>query len=177
MHERSKFARSGAWVRENLYANLVFLGLVPDQYQEARKVASEVEKELGFSDDTDTRTIITFGPKIEQTLEKLSVTLSSSANTAPTLTTAYRLVTSQPASFRFLSDWAKYHKGYLAERDRLYVANTIGIEDLNRLIEQRLAARAKKDFKESDRIRDELAAMGVAIKDSKDGTTRWEVAR
>ncbi len=38
------------------------------------------------------------------------------------------------------------------------------------------AARARKDFKESDRIRDELAAMGVVIKDSKEGTT-WEIAR
>jgi cysteinyl-tRNA synthetase len=44
------------------------------------------------------------------------------------------------------------------------------------LIAQRNAARAKKDFKESDRIRDELAAMGVVLKDSKDGTT-WELAR
>jgi cysteinyl-tRNA synthetase len=44
------------------------------------------------------------------------------------------------------------------------------------LIADRTAARARKDFKESDRIRDELAAMGVTIKDSKDGTT-WEVAR
>jgi cysteinyl-tRNA synthetase len=44
------------------------------------------------------------------------------------------------------------------------------------LIAERTAARARKDFRESDRIRDELAAMGIAIKDSKDGTT-WEVAR
>jgi cysteinyl-tRNA synthetase len=44
------------------------------------------------------------------------------------------------------------------------------------LIEARAAARAAKDFKESDRIRDELAAMGVVLKDSKDGTT-WEIAR
>ena len=41
----------------------------------------------------------------------------------------------------------------------------------------RLAARAAKDWKESDRIRDELAAMGVSIKDNKDGTTSWEVKR
>ena len=47
---------------------------------------------------------------------------------------------------------------------------------INELISARTAARARKDFRESDRIRDELAAMGVAIKDSKDGTT-WEVAR
>ena len=44
------------------------------------------------------------------------------------------------------------------------------------LIQARAAARAAKDFKESDRIRDELAAMGVFLKDSKDGTT-WEIAR
>jgi cysteinyl-tRNA synthetase len=44
------------------------------------------------------------------------------------------------------------------------------------LLADRTAARARKDFKESDRIRDELTAMGVVIKDSKEGTT-WEVAR
>jgi cysteinyl-tRNA synthetase len=44
------------------------------------------------------------------------------------------------------------------------------------LIAARNAARKDKDFKESDRIRDELAAMGVVLKDSKDGTT-WEIAR
>ena len=44
------------------------------------------------------------------------------------------------------------------------------------LIKARAAARAAKNFKESDRIRDELAAMGVVLKDSKDGTT-WEFAR
>ncbi len=44
------------------------------------------------------------------------------------------------------------------------------------LIEARKHARAAKNFAESDRIRDELAAMGVVLKDSKDGTT-WEIGR
>jgi cysteinyl-tRNA synthetase len=44
------------------------------------------------------------------------------------------------------------------------------------LIADRVAARSRKDWKESDRIRDELAKMGVVVKDSKDGTT-WEIAR
>ena len=44
------------------------------------------------------------------------------------------------------------------------------------LIAARLSARKDKNFQEADRIRDELAAMGVVLKDSKDGTT-WEVAR
>jgi cysteinyl-tRNA synthetase len=47
---------------------------------------------------------------------------------------------------------------------------------VNQLVADRSAARARKDWKESDRIRDELAKMGVVLKDSKDGTT-WEIAR
>jgi cysteinyl-tRNA synthetase len=43
------------------------------------------------------------------------------------------------------------------------------------LIDARTQARASKNFAESDRIRNELAAMGVVLKDSKDGTT-WEIA-
>jgi cysteinyl-tRNA synthetase len=44
------------------------------------------------------------------------------------------------------------------------------------LIAKRTEARLRKDWKESDRIRDALAAMGVVLKDTKDGTT-WEIAR
>jgi cysteinyl-tRNA synthetase len=50
------------------------------------------------------------------------------------------------------------------------------------LVAARLAARRAKDFKEGDRIRDELAAMGIALKDAKDPktgeiVTTWEIAR
>jgi cysteinyl-tRNA synthetase len=52
--------------------------------------------------------------------------------------------------------------------------------DWKTLVEDRIAARnaarKQRNFTEADRIRDELAVMGVVLKDSKDGTT-WEVAR
>jgi cysteinyl-tRNA synthetase len=64
-------------------------------------------------------------------------------------------------------------KEYLDSNPRAIVVNKDLVETL---IASRTAARARKDFKESDRIRDELAAMGVIIKDSKEGTT-WEIAR
>jgi cysteinyl-tRNA synthetase len=44
-------------------------------------------------------------------------------------------------------------------------------------INERLAARKAKDWAASDRIRDELAAMRVVLKDNKDGTTTWEAKR
>jgi cysteinyl-tRNA synthetase len=70
----------------------------------------------------------------------------------------------------FLSESAAEWKG------RKQQASGVDPEQIDGLISARTAARARKDFKESDRIRDELAAMGVVIKDSKDGTT-WEIAR
>jgi cysteinyl-tRNA synthetase len=59
---------------------------------------------------------------------------------------------------------------------RRQTAANIDAAKVQSLIDARSAARKAKDFKESDRLRDELAAMGVVLKDSKDGTT-WEVAR
>ncbi|TAN07476.1 MAG: cysteine--tRNA ligase [Rhodanobacteraceae bacterium] len=43
------------------------------------------------------------------------------------------------------------------------------------LLEARRAARAARDFARADAIRDELAAMGVAIEDGPQGT-RWKIA-
>ncbi len=48
------------------------------------------------------------------------------------------------------------------------------LEALDRVIAQRAAARAAKDWAASDRLRDALARCGIAIKDSKDGVT-WTV--
>jgi cysteinyl-tRNA synthetase len=45
------------------------------------------------------------------------------------------------------------------------------------LLDARNAARKARDFKEADRIRDELKAMGVELEDKKDGTTLWKVKR
>jgi cysteinyl-tRNA synthetase len=77
------------------------------------------------------------------------------------------------ASLRFL--------GFLSEsaaewKNRKQQASGVDAKQVDGLISDRAAARARKDFRESDRIRDELAAMGVVIKDSKEGTT-WEIAR
>jgi cysteinyl-tRNA synthetase len=44
------------------------------------------------------------------------------------------------------------------------------------LVAARLEARKAKDWKASDRLRDDLASLGVTVKDSKDGTT-WEIKR
>ena len=47
-------------------------------------------------------------------------------------------------------------------------------EEVVKLAEKRLKARAEKDWAESDRLRDEILALGYSIKDSKDG---YELSR
>jgi cysteinyl-tRNA synthetase len=55
------------------------------------------------------------------------------------------------------------------------------LNSVTSLIEARIEARRTKNFAESDRIRDELVAMDIQIKDGKDAggnpTTTWEVKR
>jgi cysteinyl-tRNA synthetase len=46
--------------------------------------------------------------------------------------------------------------------------------DIEKLVAERQAARQRKDFAESDRIRKELAERGILIEDSKDGSVRWK---
>ena len=57
--------------------------------------------------------------------------------------------------------------------------NRCGLDtvEITRAIDARNAARKARNFGEADRIRDELAAQGIALKDNPDGTTAWEVKR
>ncbi len=59
----------------------------------------------------------------------------------------------------------------LEGRDRAFT------ETVEHLKEARTAARKNKNFAEADRIREELAKMGVVLTDHADGTTTWEVKR
>jgi cysteinyl-tRNA synthetase len=63
-----------------------------------------------------------------------------------------------------------------AEQWRMRKQQAKGIDpaEVESLIAARAKARKARNFAEADRIRDQLATRGVALKDSKDGTT-WEV--
>jgi cysteinyl-tRNA synthetase len=58
--------------------------------------------------------------------------------------------------------------GYGAEGDG---PNDVEVE---KLIAERQAARQRRDFSASDRIRKELADRGILIEDTRDGSVRWK---
>jgi cysteinyl-tRNA synthetase len=65
-----------------------------------------------------------------------------------------------------------------SERQAIALSETkIDAAEINAIVAERAQARAARDWAESDRLRDRLAALGVAIKDNKDGTTTWERKR
>jgi cysteinyl-tRNA synthetase len=63
----------------------------------------------------------------------------------------------------------------LRRRDRQVIAKGIDAAKVDGLLQARVEARAQKNWAESDRLRDELKALGVEIMDTPQGTT-WKVA-
>jgi len=46
--------------------------------------------------------------------------------------------------------------------------------EIEKLVQERQAARARRDFAASDRIRKELSDRGIILEDTKDGKVRWK---
>ena len=78
------------------------------------------------------------------------------------------------ASARMLGLLQDTAEGWAARREG---ASGLDAAQVEALIEGRLAARREKRWADSDSIRDELSALGVVLKDNKDGTTSWSLGR
>jgi cysteinyl-tRNA synthetase len=72
----------------------------------------------------------------------------------------------------------------LQQQFKLFIEDILGLQHqaahqeklagiLQLLIDLRKEAKAKKDFVVSDKIRNELAALGILLKDEKDGSVSW----
>ena len=67
-------------------------------------------------------------------------------------------------------------KEYLTEFKSKKIGHmNVSEDEIKTLIDERLQARANKDFARADQIRDDLAAKGVILKDHPDKTTTWTV--
>ncbi len=114
--------------------------------------------------------------------------LSDDLNTPSALATIYGLgksianiedVATLKASLKFLG---LYGNEQLSDVNVGFPVRDFDPFKVDELIAARSAARKAKDFKESDRIRADLAALGIAVKDAKNPETgeietTWELSR
>ena len=76
----------------------------------------------------------------------------------------------------------------LQEKFKAYIEDVFGLKDnfslgddgklssvMELLIDIRKEAKLKKDFATSDKIRNQLTAMGINLKDEKDGGVSWSI--
>ena len=64
--------------------------------------------------------------------------------------------------------------GFVANiSDRGVIEDNSSEEQIEDLIKQRIEAKKAKNYREGDRLRDQLKALGITLIDQKDGTTRW----
>ncbi|MBL8565265.1 MAG: cysteine--tRNA ligase [Hyphomicrobiaceae bacterium] len=121
--------------------------------------------------------------------EEVVDALSDDLNTPSALSIIYGLIKSArrnpdnaPALKATLQFMGLYGGESVDDLDPGHEARAVDAAAIEAAIAARLDARKRKDFKESDRIRDELAAQGIQFKDAKDPktgeiTTTWEVKR
>jgi cysteinyl-tRNA synthetase len=69
-------------------------------------------------------------------------------------------------------EWARAH-GKLGEAEAVLAASRISDDEVNRLIDERNAAKRSRDFARADSIRAQLVAAGIVVEDTKDGI-RWK---
>ena len=91
------------------------------------------------------------------------------AGRAPTLA---RFLADMRAVSQHLGLFAAPPAAYLRERrDRKAARLRLDVAEVERLLRMREDARAKKDWKEADRLRAELGLLGVSLQDSAEGST------
>jgi cysteinyl-tRNA synthetase len=129
-------------------------------------------------------------PLVKKLLDELDDFMNDDFNTAKVLANFFELVpvinsmkdrlipvsALSPETFRLLKEKSKT---YLEDILGLSEVSSRGDEKLNGvielLIEIRKEARSKKDYATSDKIRNQLMEMGIALKDEKDGSMSWSL--
>jgi len=121
--------------------------------------------------------------------------LSDDLNTAQALAAAYDLVREANVAIdkgEFRQDDVVAAQQFLATFDRVFAvlvdndaaklndlgyakdADALSDAEIEKRIAERDAARKRRDFASSDRIRKELAERGIILEDNKDGSVRWK---
>jgi cysteinyl-tRNA synthetase len=133
--------------------------------------------------------------RVAEATDEFDAGLSDDLNTARALAAAFDLLRETNIAMdkgEFLQGDVAAVQEFLSAFDRIFAvmddndaeklrALGFGVDEsgpsdkeIEKLIAERQAARQRRDFAASDRIRKELADRGIIIEDSKDGSVRWK---
>ncbi|MFI5057080.1 MAG: cysteine--tRNA ligase [Candidatus Acidiferrales bacterium] len=135
------------------------------------------------------------GARVQEAAEEFDVGLSDDLNTARALAAVFDLV----RETNIAMDKGEFQQGdvvavqkFLASFDQVFVvledtdaeklrvlgygddSGAVSGAEIEKLLADREAARKRRDFATSDRIREELAERGILIEDTRDGSVRWK---
>ncbi len=118
----------------------------------------------------------------EEFQKKFEAAMEDDCNTADAVSAVFELV--KYINTNVSSDHSSAYLQKLFDRLKI-LCDVLGIQlalkeealdaDIEKLIQERQAARKNKDFARADQIRDELAQMGILLKDTREGVT-WKRA-
>ncbi|HEY2462379.1 MAG TPA: cysteine--tRNA ligase [Candidatus Acidoferrum sp.] len=184
-----RFALASVPYRRQL--NFTFDGL--------QQAASAVERLRNFADRLRDREFPAgqqpgMADRISQASEDFDAGLSDDLNTAQALAAVFDFV----REANIAMDKGEFRQGdvaaaqeFLATFDRVFAVledndteklqalgyvdeSAMSDSDVEKMIAERQAARQRRDFASSDRVRKELVERGILIEDNKDGTVRWK---
>jgi cysteinyl-tRNA synthetase len=132
--------------------------------------------------------------RIAKAADDFDTGLSDDLNTAQALAAAYDLVREANVAIdkgEFRQDDAAAAQKFLATFDRAFAVledndaaklselgygkeSALSDAEVEKLVADRQAARKRRDFASSDRIRQELAGHGIILEDNRDGSVRWK---
>ncbi|WP_100065613.1 cysteine--tRNA ligase [Miniphocaeibacter massiliensis] len=120
--------------------------------------------------------------KIEEIVKSFETAMDDDLNTADAISSIYELVKFSNSN---VDENSSKELAEIAYNALIKLANVIGIlykenkeesldEQVEKLIKERQQVRKDKNFQRADEIRDELKAMGITLKDTRDGV-EWSI--
>ncbi|MDO4754694.1 MAG: cysteine--tRNA ligase [Bacillota bacterium] len=166
----------GSHYRRQLAFNFEKLDQAAAAYRKLRERCAKIAEAARMDRENGMHTEVADFGAAQPYVDRFHDALADDLNTANAMTELYHLLKAD------CSDVEK--AGAIAAMDRVlslsltepYVGgeeDPAFVEKVEALISARAAAKAEKNYAEADRIRDELTAMDVVLKDGKDGTS-WQ---
>ncbi len=142
----------------------------------------------GFTSETQSAGDKVLDEKVNGWLDEFPVFMDDDFSTARVIANMFEIVpviNSLKAGHIPMSALSSSTLSKMKDQFTLYLEDIMGMQPVNEqntevmdgviqlLIEIRKESRGKKDYVTSDKIRDKLSALGIALKDEKDGNISW----